>query len=121
MGWSIGFDSKWKRDIGYGVPAWCDHPKCNEEINRGLGYVCGNAPYGGEYGCGLYFCSKHLLFSSHDTVRCLRCHTYKKPYQPKPDRAVWIEHKLSDPSWKQWRRENPGEVKAMKAHIKSST
>ena len=27
MGWSIGFDSKWNRDIGYGVPATCDYPR----------------------------------------------------------------------------------------------
>jgi len=52
MGWSIGFDSRWNRDIGYGVPAYCDHPKCNEEIDRGLAYVCcGEQPYGGEHGC----------------------------------------------------------------------
>lgn len=54
MGWSIGYDSKWKRDIGYGVPAWCDHPGCIEEIYRGLSHVCGGEPYGGERGCGLY-------------------------------------------------------------------
>lgn len=23
MGWSIGFDSNWNRDVGYGVPATC--------------------------------------------------------------------------------------------------
>src|SRR4051812_7048849 len=27
MGWSIGYDSNWQRDIGYGVPAFCDHPQ----------------------------------------------------------------------------------------------
>lgn len=41
MGWSIGFDSNWNRDIGYGVPAFCDHPGCTAEIDRGLAYVCG--------------------------------------------------------------------------------
>jgi hypothetical protein len=44
MGWSIGYDENWKRDIGYGVPAVCDHPKCNKIINRGLSYVCGGEP-----------------------------------------------------------------------------
>ena len=24
MGWQVGYDSKWQRDIGYGVPAICD-------------------------------------------------------------------------------------------------
>jgi len=47
MGWSIGFDSSWNRDIGYGVPAYCDHPKCSKKIDRGLSYVCGGEPYGG--------------------------------------------------------------------------
>ena len=28
MGWSIGYDEKWQRDIGYGVPAICDYPGC---------------------------------------------------------------------------------------------
>ena len=63
MGWSVGYDSKWERDIGYGVPAICDHPGCNKEIDRGLGYVCGGEPYGGEHGCGLFFCGEHLLMT----------------------------------------------------------
>ena len=47
MGWSLGFDDKWNRDIGYGVPAYCDHPKCSVEIDRGLAYVCcDQEPYG---------------------------------------------------------------------------
>lgn len=54
MGWSIGYDERWKRDIGYGVPATCDHPGCEEKIDRGLSCVCANQqPYGGEHGCGL--------------------------------------------------------------------
>ena len=36
MSWSIGYDDNWDRDIGYGVPAYCDHPGCNEEIDRGF-------------------------------------------------------------------------------------
>jgi len=32
MGWSIGYDGNWKRDIGYGVPAYCDFPGCWTEI-----------------------------------------------------------------------------------------
>ena len=60
MGWSIGFDQKWNRDIGYGVPCVCDHPGCDKEIDRGLSYVCcGDQPEGGEHGCGLYFCPDH--------------------------------------------------------------
>jgi hypothetical protein len=55
MSWALGFDGNWNRDIGYGVPSYCDHPKCSAKIDRGLAYVCcGQEPYGGD-GCGLYF------------------------------------------------------------------
>ncbi len=30
MGWSIGYDYNWKRDIGYSVPCECDNPKCKK-------------------------------------------------------------------------------------------
>lgn len=40
MSWAVGYDTNWHRDIGYGVPAECDHPECTERIDRGLGYVC---------------------------------------------------------------------------------
>lgn len=35
MGWAVGYDSNWRRDIGYGVPALCDQPDCVEEIDSG--------------------------------------------------------------------------------------
>ena len=44
MGWSIGFDRRWNRDIGYGVPATCDQPGCGADIDRGLAFVCGGDP-----------------------------------------------------------------------------
>lgn len=111
MGWSIGYDSNWGRDIGYGVPAECDHPDCKEEINRGLGYVCGGEPYGGEDGCGLYFCGKH---ETGRKQRCERCADGAEPFIPKRDVKRWIGWKLTDTSWEQWRNENPDEVKKMK-------
>ena len=97
MGWSVGFDSGWNRDIGYGVPATCDHPGCGEEIDRGLGYVCGGEPYGGDTGCGLYFCDKHLWCSNKiDSTgakrfaqHCRRCISRKPPYTPTPDTDAW--------------------------------
>jgi hypothetical protein len=103
MSWSIGYDDNWKRDIGYGVPAVCDHPKCNESIHRGLSYVCGGDPYGGERGCGLFFCSKHLSFGVSLPQLCMRCKRNGKPYEPKPDVEEWIKHKMTDPSWEEWR------------------
>lgn len=110
MGWSIGYDSTWKRDIGYGVPAFCDHPGCKEEINRGLGCVCGGEPYGGERGCGLYFCGEHLISHAKLPQLCARCDTRRKPFDPTPDHPKWIKHKLTDESWQQWRSENTDEV-----------
>ena len=107
MSWSIGFDSHWQRDIGYGVPAWCDHPKCHAEIDRGLSHVCGGEPKGGERGCGLYFCGKHLRFTParRGIPLCARCGQWKHPFRPKPDRPEWTHHKETDPSWEAWRQE----------------
>jgi hypothetical protein len=104
MSWSIGYDENWKRDIGYGVPSICDHPGCTEEINRGLGYVCGEEPYGGEKGCGLFFCERH---------RGYRCK--HKNLTPTPDTSEWIAWKLTHESWQRWRDENPNEVALLRA------
>jgi hypothetical protein len=103
MGWSVGYDKKWKRDIGYGVPAYCDHPECNEKIDRGLSYVCGGEPYGGDRGCGLYFCEKHLFFHVRLPQLCERCEKRKPPFPAKPDHPRWTRFKETDPSWATWR------------------
>lgn len=116
MGWSIGYDDNWKRDIGYGVPAYCDHPECSKEIDRGLSYVCGDEPHGGEKGCGLFFCGDHKYFSENDDdpEMCKMCCDEKEPFDPKPDHPDWIKYKLTDKSWQQWRGENSEEVKNLK-------
>lgn len=109
MGWSLGYDTRWNRDIGYGVPAQCDHPECTTEIDRGLSYVCCcQDPYGGD-GCGLYFCGEHADVHG----KCERCQRSEPPFAPKPDIAEWIEHKLTDASWSHWRDDHPSEVLAM--------
>lgn len=121
MGWSIGFDSKWSRDIGYGVPAYCDHPGCKEEIDRGLAYVCGSEPYGGEHGCGLYFCHDHHGMAEDDKENvslCEQCMVDADPFTPKPEHPQWIEWKLTDESWEKWRLENPEAVLAFRAALK---
>lgn len=122
MGWSIGYDSKWNRDIGYGVPAICDHPRCSEEIDRGLSYVCGaEQPYGGQNGCGLYFCPKHFHYHSFrggdSGAFCARCIRHRAPYTAKPDVEEWVRFKLTDDSWSRWRQENADEVSAMESSI----
>lgn len=136
MGWAVGYDYSWHRDIGYGVPAICDHPDCKTEIDRGLSYVCGDAPYGGEHGCGLYFCSSHLFFAydAEDLLdkngdplpqmcaRCVERHEHPdrdvEPFDPKPDVPEWINHKLTDESWQPWRDDNPREVARLQEAIK---
>jgi hypothetical protein len=105
MSWAIGFDKRWQRDIGYGVPCPCDHPNCQEQIDRGLSYVCGGAPYGGERGCGLYFCEGHRIMHARLPMLCERCSKRKKPFTPKPDCVEWVHHKMTDPSWQAWRDE----------------
>lgn len=114
MGWQVGYDSNWKRDVGYGVPAICDRPGCGEAIDRGLSYVCGGEPYGGDHGCGLYFCGEHLLGSRKDGDRlvwvCGRCDKNRPPYEPTPDTTEWLRWKLTDESWERWRQENPAAV-----------
>lgn len=112
MGWAVGYDTKWRRDIGYGVPAACDHPGCGESIDRGLACVCGGEPFGGDHGCGLFFCTRHMgerWPRGHDDYvqNCARCLRYRKPYKPTPDTDEWVNHKLTDESWAEWRAENP--------------
>lgn len=119
MGWSIGFDSNWNRDIGYGVPAECDHPDCDAQIDRGLSYVCGGQPYGEPHGCGLFFCDAHLFMKTvpgepnidgaedEETVQlCERCpltDEHPDAFTPKPDVKEWLDHKATDPTWAPWR------------------
>jgi hypothetical protein len=83
MGWQVGYDSNWKRDIGYGVPAKCDYPRCTKDIDRGLAYVCGGEPYGGEHGCGLYFCGWHQ-FIGGERQQCKRCVLGEPPVRSDP-------------------------------------
>lgn len=122
MGWSIGYDSTWRRDIGYGVPATCDHPGCGAEIDRGLSYVCGGAPYGGEHGCGLFFCWKHskTAGAARDHANlCTRCYHGRPPHVPTPDVPDWLRHKLRDGSWRNWRLENPDLVDAIRVQLRA--
>jgi hypothetical protein len=113
MGWSIGYDENLKRDIGYGVPAHCDYPGCRRVIDRGLAYVCGGDPFGGEHGCGMHFCYKHLLMTAKAQL-CERCAKGKRMFPKKPEHKTWMRWKLKDESWAEWRAENPEEVDAYK-------
>ena len=122
MGWAVGYDTNWNRDVGYGVPSICDHPDCDREIDRGLSFVCGGGPFGGGVGCGLYFCWEHMnyvvdeetddfLFEGQQV--CERCAKGEDPFEPTPDTEEWINHKETDPSWARWRERQ--EMKATNA------
>lgn len=121
MSWAIGYDEKWKRDVGYGVPGYCDHPVCGDEIDRGLAHVCGGDAFGGEYGCGLFFCARHLRPAGdkrESAPLCDRCyHGRWGPYKPTPEREEWIRHKLTDESWAKWRSENPEGVHQLNVQL----
>lgn len=120
MGWSIGEHNG--RDIGYGVPAKCDHPGCDEDIHRGLAYVCGGEPYGGDFGCGLFFCEKHLYISGRRKKfkpLCIRCSAGRPPFDPTPDTDEWVKHKLIHESWAHWRLENAAEVADMMTRLRT--
>ena len=126
------------RDMGYDVPSKCDHPDCTADIERGIEALCGGDPDGGKYGCGRVFCCTHLEFVSflpefedmedeevdellgrdESTRICERCFNKRKPFNPKPDVKEWIDHKLTDSSWKQWRLENPAKVAEYKKQLK---
>ncbi len=122
MGWSIGYDDNWNRDIGYGVPAYCDHPGCKAEIDRGLGYVCGGEPFGGEHGCGLFVCGAHQHANSKCFQLCLHCaDRRRKKLTPSPDHPEWIQHQLTDASWAPWREQNPELVAKMRASLDASS
>jgi hypothetical protein len=107
MSWAVGTDPNWdNRWIGYGVPAVCDHPGCSADIDRGLAYVCCDEKvYGGDDGCGLFFCFDHRSGGP-----CERCADGLPPLEPKPDTAEWVTHILTDESWQQWRDDNHDEV-----------
>jgi hypothetical protein len=51
MGWGdCGIDSQ-GRPIGYSFEAVCDHPECNEVIDRGLSHACGDMHGEDEISC----------------------------------------------------------------------
>jgi len=103
VGWAVGFDRTWNRDIGYGVPSTCDHPGCDAQIDRGKSYCCGDRRVDG---CGLFFCGRHLDADG----QCARCSRGQAPFEPSPDLPEWVHHKATDPSWSAWRTAQAGLV-----------
>lgn len=121
MSWALGQHKG--RDVGYGVPAICDHPGCGEEIDRGLSYICGGDVSGGDHGCGLFFCEKHRraggVARDHAPL-CSRCYWNRPPFPPTADVPRWIEWKLTDESWSQWRKAHPDGVINLQRALEAS-
>ena len=108
MYWAIGYDEYWNRDIGFSVTATCDYPDCKKAINRGVEYVCGGEPYGGDFCCGLYFCENHLALKAPSADEeavpmCAQCSSGKEPFEPTPDSEEWINYKQTSSYWAGWR------------------
>jgi hypothetical protein len=113
------------RWAGYGVPAFCEHPDCNKQIDRGMSFACGGEPFS-EHGCDRYFCEKHLIYACFDdegtvdiekgkncTFICERCKKGEEPFDYAPEHPIWIEHVLTDGSWNQWKAENPRDARKL--------
>lgn len=128
MGYSIG-QSKFEgnyRFIGYSVEAYCDQDGCNNVINRGMDYQCGD--------CQGYFCYDCL--STHGKVEIELDEEWKHEFGEASSgcthNGVWkdhhpdfLRHLLTDESWANWRiRNQHSELKDMlkqfKGHLLSS-
>jgi len=97
MGYQVYWaNGRWQ---GYGVPAYCDHKGCKEEIDRGMGF----AQYKYDNQPPAFFCEKHMpdfeKFIDDYEIDLGKEH------------PEWLSHVLNDESWKQWREENPDIVK----------
>lgn len=62
-------------EAGYGVETVCEQDGCEEQIDRGLAYLCGETPGEDGYGCGGYFCGEHLYgaLPGEPGNRCRAC------------------------------------------------
>jgi hypothetical protein len=47
----------------------------------------------------LYFCDKH-----GGGWQCERCLNGEPHFEPKPEHPDWIQFKMTDPSWEEWRQ-----------------
>lgn len=110
MSWAVGGPDHNGRFIGYGVPAYCDHPGCSREIDRGLGYACGGGVMEDVPNCGQFFCPDHLHYVERDDEDgerqgdvCDACRDDRPPFTPSAEHPDWIAHVSTDESWAEWR------------------
>ena len=79
MGWSDCGTDEDGRPIGYAHEAKCDHPGCDNDIDRGLAYACGGMHgHNSWFSCDKYFCGEHLMMADTDPGEmlnlCPSCH-----------------------------------------------
>lgn len=127
-----------KRDAGYGVVAYCDHPGCFNTITRGMDAACCGC-HQHTNSCGGFYCAEHnnmdfiaeielegmddnekaeyladygidLAEIQFDNGFYVYC-THPDP-EPK-DHPEWAKHVLNDESWKTWRELYPERLKAL--------
>jgi len=65
------------------------------EIHRSLSYVCSGQPYGGDYGCNLFFCGKNIGGFTH---WCGHFCDGAKPFDLTPDRTELTRYRLTSAS-----------------------
>ena len=76
-------------EAGYAVEDVCHQDGCNEQIDRGLAFLCGDQPGEPcEIGCGRWFCADHLFMSPEEAggicggglcEECLDAYTEENP------------------------------------------
>lgn len=143
MGYSVYFSDKNNRWQGYGVPAYCDHPGCKNEIDRGMGYVCcDNQDHTAS--CGGFYCEEHkylLIYQddlenmSDEELKQLGIDSREEQARDEDDGIIccahkpiefkelpsWLKHVLTDDSWEEWRNEEPESVKKYQALLDDQT
>lgn len=114
---------------GYGVPAYCEHPDCDKEIDRGMAFACGGEPFS-ELGCDGYFCEDHREYYAYDSEQdgpcehdedclcpsvevCHACATGQPRYPYKQEHPRFIYHLVHDYSWAEWRNDKAEKVAAL--------
>jgi len=131
------------RLAGYGVPAYCDHPGCMTQIDRGMGYACcGGIHFDGS--CGGFYCSEHEhKYVSEDELEDLddsERAEYLKAMGLKEDpvfdeygnaqvcihepiefkeHPLWINHISKKRDWAKFRKEQPEKFNALKALVRN--
>lgn len=91
MGYQVYWaNGRWQ---GYGVPAYCDYPGCEEIIDRGMGYL-----HSEDEDIAVFCCDNHKYVSLG---------SFETEGKEHPE---WLNNVLNDDSWKQWREENPETV-----------